>query len=195
MNVFTCNQNQSETSKKQIEIKDRTQRNILIVFLSRTKNTEAVAKIIQKKVGGNLVSLGLVNPYPENYQKIVAQVDRENDEGFLPELKTKINDLDNNDTIFIGFPTWDMQMPPPKKSFLSENDLNGKTIIPFNTNAGYGVGSGFDTVEELCSDSTILEGFSTKGGVERDGILFVMEGEKLIQVKKQVTFWLQKIGF
>lgn len=168
---------------------------ILIVYLSRTKNTETVAKIIQKQVGGKLVELELVNPYPENYNEIVAQVDRENEEGFLPELKTKINDLERYDTIFIGFPTWDMQMPPPMKSFLTNNDLSGKTVIPFNTNAGYGVGSSFQTVEDLCTNSTILEGYSTKGGIERDGILLVMEGEKLIEVKSQVTDWLQKIGF
>lgn len=168
---------------------------ILIVYLSRTKNTETVAKIIQKQVGGELVELELVNPYPENYKEIVAQVDRENEEGFLPELKTKINDLDSYGTIFLGFPTWDMQMPPPMKSFLTNNDLSGKTVIPFNTNAGYGVGSSFQTVEDLCPNSTILEGYSTQGGIERDGILFVMEGEKLIEVKSQVTNWLQKIGF
>ncbi len=168
---------------------------VLIVYLSRTKNTETVAKIIQKQVGGKLVELELVNPYPENYKEIVAQVDRENEEGFLPELKTKINDLDSYGTIFLGFPTWDMQMPPPMKSFLTNNDLSGKKVIPFNTNAGYGVGSSFKTVEKLCTNSTILEGYSTKGGIERDGILFVMEGEKLIEVKSQVTNWLQKIGF
>jgi hypothetical protein len=88
-----------------------------------------------------------------------------------------------------------MQMPPPMKSFLTNNDLSGKKVIPFNTNAGYGVGSSFKTVERLCANSTILEGYSTKGGIERDGILFVMEGEKLIEVKRQVTNWLQKIGF
>ncbi len=167
---------------------------VLIVYLSRTKNTEAVAKIIQQKVGGDLVALELVNPYPENYKEIVAQVDRENEEGFLPELKTKINDLDKYDTIFIGFPTWDMQMPPPMKSFLTKNDLSGKTIIPFNTNAGYGVGSSFETVKKLCSNANILEGYSTKGGIERDGILFVMEGEKEVEVQQEIQKWLRKIG-
>ena len=167
--------------------------NILIVYLSRTKNTKTVAELIQQNVGGTLVDLTLENPYPENYQKIVAQVDRENEEGFLPKLKTKINDLERYDTIFLGFPTWDMQMPPPMKSFLTDNDLSGKTVISFNTNAGYGVGSSFKTVERLCPNSTILEGYSTKGGIERDGILFVMEGEKLIEVRADIKTWLQKI--
>jgi|SRR5690554_2895133 len=167
---------------------------ILIVYLSRTKNTKAVAEMIQDKVGGTLVSLELQTPYPENYKAIVAQVADENETGFLPPLKTKIENLGQYELIFIGFPTWGMQLPPPIKSFLSENDLSGKTVIPFNTNAGYGTGSSFDTVEKLCPESEILEGFSTKGGIERDGVLFVMEGAKEIEVRQEVNSWMEEIN-
>lgn len=80
------------------------------------------------------------------------------------------------------------------KSFLNQYDLKGKTVIPFNTNAGYGVGSSFQTVKQLCPNSKVLEGFSTKGGIERDGILFVMEGEKAREVETDMKEWLQKIG-
>jgi hypothetical protein len=79
------------------------------------------------------------------------------------------------------------------KSFLHQYDLSEKTIIPFNTNAGYGLGSSFATVEELCPDANIPEGFSTKGGIERDGVLFVMEGEKAEEAEKKVAEWLQEI--
>ncbi len=145
-------------------------KNVLIVYLSRTKNTKAIAEIIQKTVGGKLVSLELQKPYPENYQAIVAQVAQENSSGYLPPLKTKIDSIQKYDLIFIGFPTWGMQLPPPMKSFLSSYDLAGKTIIPFNTNAGYGIGSTFQTVKDLAPSSNILEGFSTRGGIERDGV-------------------------
>lgn len=166
---------------------------ILIVYLSRTKNTKAVAEMIQEQVGGTLIEVELVTPYPEDYRAIVAQVARENESGFLPPLKTKISNLDQYEVIYLGFPTWGMQLPPPMKSFLHENDLSGKTVIPFNINAGYGVGSGFETVKKLCPKSRVLEGFSTKGGVERDGILFVMEGEKEIEVREATKKWLEKI--
>src|SRR5678815_4699987 len=143
---------------------------ILIVYLSRTNNTKAIAEIIQRNVGGTLVTLELEKPYPENYQQTVQQVVKENESGYLPPLKTKIDSIQNFDIVFVGFPTWDMQMPPPIKSFFQKYDLSGKTIIPFNTNAGYGVGSGFESVKKLCHDCKILEGFEIKGGVERDGI-------------------------
>ncbi len=169
-------------------------KNILIVYLSRTKNTKAVAELIQKNVGGKLISLELQNPYPENYKAIVDQVAMENETGYLPPLKTKVDSIGKYDVIFIGFPTWGMQLPPPVKSFLKQYDLKGKTIIPFNTNAGYGIGSTFQTVKEMAPASKILEGFSIQGGKERDGIYFVMEGEKEKQAQAAIRIWLQQIG-
>lgn len=180
--VSACSSAQTMASKK-----------ILIVCLSRTNNTKAVAEMIQKSMGGKLVALELQNPYPTNYRQQVDQVVRENGNGFLPPLKTRIDSIETYDVVFIGFPTWDMQMPPPMKSFLHQNNLAGKIVIPFNTNAGYGVGSGFETVKMLCPKSTVLEGFSTKGGIERDDILFVMEGEKEKIVRADVDKWLKAI--
>ncbi|MCM0667045.1 flavodoxin family protein [Flavobacterium tyrosinilyticum] len=186
----SCSKAQESTQNKAELSKDK---NILIVYLSRTKNTKAVAEIIHKNVGGALVELELQKPYPEDYKEIVSQVSKENEIGFLPPLKTKITNVEKFDMVFVGFPTWGMQLPPPMKSFLKEYNLEGKTVIPFNTNAGYGVGSSFQTVKELCAKSSVLEGFSVKGGIERDGILFVMEGEKEKQVQVEIQNWLKKI--
>jgi flavodoxin len=167
---------------------------MLIVYLSRTNNTKAIAEIIQENVGGTLIALELEAPYPENYKQTVDQVAKENETGFLPPLKTKINNIQKYDVVFIGFPTWGMQLPPPMKSFLRQYDLTRKTVIPFNTNGGYGIGSSFDTVKELCPNSKVVEGFSIKGGVERDGILFVMEGKKEKEAQLKVKQWLRSIN-
>ncbi|MCS3869237.1 flavodoxin [Chryseobacterium ginsenosidimutans] len=191
MCFFSCSKAQETVSEKNEVSKGKK---MLIVYLSRTKNTKTVAEIIQKNIGGDLVELILENPYPENYKAIVEQVTNENETGFLPPLKTKIENIEKYDVVFIGFPTWGMKLPPPIKSFLKQYNLKGKTVIPFNTNAGYGIGSSFDTVEELSLESKILEGFTIKGGIERDGILFVMEGKKKIEVEKKVKEWLTKIG-
>lgn len=190
--LSSCSQAQESVPEKGDSLQGKR---ILIVYLSRTQNTKAVAEIIHAKVGGDLVALELATPYPENYQQIVAQVARENETGFLPPLKTTLDSIQKYDLVFLGFPTWGMQLPPPMKSFLNQHDLSGKTVVPFNTNGGYGIGSSFETVKQLCRDSKVLEGFSTKGGVERDGILYVMEGDKEKQVQVEVQNWLKKIGF
>jgi flavodoxin len=187
--TFSASQN---NSNGQANIAHLDSENKLIVYLSRTNNTRAVAEMIQKEVGGDLVGLELVNPYPEDYDAIVKQVAEENANGYLPPLKTKV-EMDRYDTIFFGFPTWGMQLPPPMKSFLHENDMKGKTIIPFNTNAGYGLGNSLKTLRELSPNSNILDEFSVKGGVERDGIYFVMEGKRKDRVREAVHKWLKRI--
>ena len=110
------------------------EKKILIVYLSRTNNTKAVAEMIQQKVGGRIVALELETPYPADYHTTVQQVVRENETGYLPPLKTKFDRIEQYDFVFLGFPTWGMQLPPPVKSFLHQYDLKGKTVIPFNTN-------------------------------------------------------------
>lgn len=170
------------------------ERKVLIVYLSRTNNTKAIAEIIQQKVGGTLVPLEPATPYPADYAAIVQQVARENETGYLPPLKTKIDDVDQYDVVFLGFPTWGMRLPPPIKTFLRQYDLKGKTVIPFNTNAGYGEGSSFQTVRALCRQCTVLEGFVTTGGVERDGQYLVIQGARAEAARRDVENWLRKIN-
>jgi len=184
----------SQIKKNNAKTKPASDSNkVLIVYLSRTNNTKTIAEIIQKHVGGALVALELEKPYPENYQATVQQVVRENETGYLPPLKTKIDSIQNYDMVFVGFPTWGMKLPPPMKSFLKQYDLSGKTIVPFNTNDGYGIGSSFETVKELCPNSKIMEGFTTRGGVDKDGKAFLTKDENRKEAEKKVKQWLEKI--
>jgi len=170
------------------------EKKILIVYLSRTNNTKAVADIIHEKVGGKLVALELQTPYPADYYATVQQVVRENETGYLPPLKTVTDGPDQYDVVFVGFPTWDMKLPPPMKSFLHQYSLRGKTIIPFNSNSGYGPGSTFRTVRELCPQTTVLQGFSTRGGLERDGQLLAIKDARAEEVRTEVENWLRTVG-
>jgi len=170
------------------------EQNTLIVYLSRTNNTRAIAEIIHQEVGGTLVALELETPYPADYRTTVLQVVQENETGYLPPLKTRIGRIEQYDFVFLGFPTWGMQLPPPVKSFLHQYNLKGKTVIPFNTNGGYGVGSSFVTVKELCPQSTILQGFTTRGGSEIDGRNLVIKDGRAEEARKEVDGWLRTIG-
>ncbi len=171
-----------------------TEKNTLIVYLSRTNNTKAIAEIIHQRIGGTLVALELETPYPADYRATVLQVVHENESGYLPPLKTKIDRIEQYDLVFLGFPTWGMQLPPPVKSFLHQYSLKGKIIIPFNTNGGYGVGSSFETVRKLCPQSTILQGFTTRGGSEIDGHNLVIKDGRAEEARKEVEDWLKILG-
>ena len=190
--ISACSSSQLKNMNLKMEATPYTGK-VLIVYLSRTNNTKAVAEMIQKNVGGNLATLELVTPYPEDYKATVQQVVRENESGYLPPLKTKIDNIQQYDIVFVGFPTWGMKLPPPMKSFLHSNDLSGKTVIPFNTNGGYGIGSCFQTVEQMCSKSRVLEGFSIGGGQEINGQYLGIKDEKAKEVEIEAKKWLQKI--
>ncbi len=195
--VSGCSEPQQLRASDPVVASDSAQsdeRRVLIVYLSRTGNTKAVAQFIHERVGGTIVQLELETPYPSNYRATVQQVAGENETGYLPPLRTKIERIDQYEVLFLGFPTWGMQLPPPIKSFLREYDLNGKTVVPFNTNAGYGLGSSFDTVRELCMGCTVVEGFTTRGGVERDGQYLVITGLRAQQAENEVENWLRRIG-
>lgn len=189
-----CSNAQNKTQMKPTESDTITKNNkVLIVYLTRTNNTKAVAEMIHDKVGGDLAAIESATPYSENYQKNVDEVAAQNDKGILPPLKTKI-DISKYDIIFVGFPTWGMQVPPPVKTFLNENNWSGKTIAPFNTNAGYGLGSSKAQLEKYCSEGKLTENFSVKGGYEKEGIMYVIEGKKAIEVNKLLDDWLKEIA-
>lgn len=172
---------------------DEDQSNVLIVYLSRTKNTKVLAEIIHKNVGGTLVALELEKPYPENYQAIVQQVSEEYAKEFLPPLKTKIEDIEQYDTVFIGFPTWAMNLPPPIQSFLNENKFKGKTLVPFNTNAGYGLGNSIDKIREMCPEANLKPAFSMIGGKEKEGIFLTIKDERAKDTEQKVVSWLKSL--
>ena len=90
--ISACSSSQVKDSNTKIE-NTKSRDKILIVYLSRTNNTKAIAEIIHKNMGGTLVALELEKPYPENYQAIVQQVANENETGYLPPLKTKIDSI------------------------------------------------------------------------------------------------------
>jgi flavodoxin len=173
----------------------QAQNGVLIVYLSRTQNTKVLAQIIQQQVGGELIALELETPYPKDYQQTVKQVQQENESGYLPALATQIDNLQQYHTVFIGFPTWGMRLPPPIKTFLSQTDLAGKVVYPFNTHAGYGAGNSFDTLATMCSGCKIKPGLSIKGGIERDGILLAIKGQRVQRAEQQVAHWLADNGY
>jgi flavodoxin len=157
-----------------------TGKKILIAYYSRSGNTQKVAAEISKSTGGNLFKIETATPYPEDFDLMVKKASEEKKSGFKPFLKTKVDDMDSYDIIFIGFPIWDMSLPAPIKSFLSAYDFSGKMIIPFCTHDGYGKGSSFDSVKEYCSKSEVSEGFAIKGSTVDSG-------------KEEIRKWLKKI--
>ncbi|MCM3023643.1 flavodoxin [Heyndrickxia ginsengihumi] len=165
----------------------------LIVYYSRTGNTKAVAELIQEKVGGDLVQIETKEPRPKDYRTEVEQNAQEQESATLPELKTTITNFEDYDRIFIGAPTWNMALPQAVVSFLDSYNFEGKTVIPFNTNGGYGPGSTFRQIKAGAKGAKVLEGYSVKGGEEINGTMLAIKGKNKAEVSKEIDTWLEKI--
>lgn len=165
----------------------------MIVYYSRTGNTKAVAELIKEKVGGDLVQIETKDARPTDYRMEVEQNAQEQEVDTLPGLKTTIPNFENYDRIFIGTPTWNMALPQSVVSFLDSYNFKGKTVIPFNTNGGYGPGSTFRQINAGTQGAKVLDGYTVKGGEETNGIMLAIKGENKAKVSKEIDVWLERI--
>ncbi len=145
--------------------------NVLVIYFSRTGTTKAVAEQIQKEVDGDIFEIEIVNPYPEEYRATTDQAKKELADRYLPPLKSKAENLDEYDTIFLGYPIWWGTMPMPVFTFLNENDLSSKKIIPFATHQGSGLGrSVSDLAEAVPNGDVEREGKAIRGSISQSEI-------------------------
>ena len=120
-------------------------------------NVEYMASIIQSTVGGDLFRIETVEQYPLDHDPLVDQAAQEQDEDARPELSTHIENLEQYDTIFLGYPNWWGDMPQALYTFLEEYDFSGKTIIPFCPHGGSGFSRTESTIAELQPGAIVSE--------------------------------------
>ena len=126
-------------------------------------NTAEIADFIAENVDADIFEIKPVVPYPKEYRPTTEAAQKEFNENALPEFIGEIENIEQYDTIFLGYPIWWGKMPRIMNTFLEKYDLSGKTIITFSTHGGSGWGSSISQLEELCPDSDIIKGFSVAG--------------------------------
>ena len=136
---------------------------ILVAYFSYSGNTREIANQIHKIVGGDIFEIQSVKPYPTDYDAVVKQARQELASGYRPVLKTKVDNIKSYDVIFIGYPNWCSTIPAPVKTFLSEYDFSGKTVVPFCTHGGGGLGRSVIDISNLCQKSTLPDSFAILG--------------------------------
>ena len=120
-------------------------------------NTEYMASIIQDTIGGDLFQIETVQQYPLDHDPLVDQAAEEQDAESRPELSAHLDNLDQYDTIILGYPNWWGDMPMAVYSFLEEYDFSGKTIIPYCPHGGSGFSGTVDTIAELQPNATVSD--------------------------------------
>lgn len=159
---------------------DATTSASIVISNSRFGTTEYVARMIREEAGGDLYLIETAKSYPADFQAVINQNHEETANGVLPELKGSSLEPSGYDTVFLGYPVWATDVPQAIRSFLEQNDLSGKTVIPFFTHDGYGAGRSYSTVREVSGADT-LSGLA-------------IEAKDVPNAKGTVTAWLESIG-
>lgn len=130
---------------------------VLIAYYSYSGNTKDVAETIQKDIGGDLFEIKTEGTYPEEYRPMTEQAKKEIQDGYRPALTTKVADIAQYDTIFIGSPNWWGTITPQVSSFIDSYDLSGKKVIPFITHGGGGVQNTIKDMTAQCKGCNVQQ--------------------------------------
>ena len=121
-------------------------------------NAARLAGWIQEEVGGDLFSIVTTEPYSSNYDECLDRAAQEKADNTRPELVHHVENMEDYDIVFLGFPNWWYTVPMAVHTFLEEYDFSGKTIVPFVTHGTGGLSSTIeDITADLPEDVTILE--------------------------------------
>jgi len=144
-------------------------------------NTEVAAGMIEKLTGGTTFRIDTVKQYPAGYHETTEVSRREQREHARPELASRVPDMGDYDVVILGYPNWWGTMPMAVFSFLEEYDLSGKTILPFCTHEGSGLGHSRRDIEKLCPKATVSKGLAIRGG-------------SVHQAREEILAWLEAAG-
>ena len=155
---------------------------ILIAYFSWSGNTKHIAEEIQNRVGGDMFRIETATPYPNDYNETAYGVaKKQHDENIFPELKSN-GDVSNYDVIFVGTPAWWYTMAPAVKTFLKENNFEGKTIVPFTTHGG---GGGYHIPDDMAK-------LATGADVVKNQLVVYGKGNS--GTSKEIDNWLNSLN-
>lgn len=140
---------------------------MLVAYFTRSGNTRVIAGTVQRALHTHLFEIKPAQPYPDDYEENVQQARQERDRGYEPPLTAIVPAFANYETVYLGFPIWGETAPPVIRSFLSAHDMHGKTLRPFITHGGYGLGNSVAALTQHAAGAKIETPFSIEADQER----------------------------
>lgn len=159
-------QTQIEPEKTEEPVAEETEDEapgVLIAYFSWSGNTEQFAQMIQSETGGDLFEISPATPYTDDYDELLDIARDEQSDNARPELASQVENWDDYDVVFVGYPDWWSDAPMLIYSFLESYDWQGKTLVPFCTSGGSGFGRSLDKLPDSAQGAAILEGLHVSG--------------------------------
>lgn len=177
----TSDQQESENSAEQAQTEtDQTtetqneevsadgENNSIVVYFSWSGNTEAIAEEIQNQTGSDIFELTPVTPYSSDYDTVLDEAQAEQRENARPEIAGTIENFEQYDVVYLGYPNWWGDMPMIVYSLLDDYDFAGKTIVPFVSSGGSGFSDSLTTIAEMESEAVLTDGLSLGSSESED---------------------------
>lgn len=133
---------------------------VLVAYFSHSGNTKGIAEDIQKKTGADIFEITTVNKYSSDYNTVLDEAKAEQNDNARPELSSKVENMEQYQTVITGFPIWWGDMPMALYSFLDEYDLSGKTVLPFCTHGGSGLCATDKNIQQEEKDAKVADGLA-----------------------------------
>ncbi len=183
-----CGCGQSNNNLKTKDTMDSTNKTLVVYFSYTTGNTKGIAEQVAKSLGADIIALEPQTPYSTDYDKVVEQGQDEVNRGFRPKLKPLGINLKDYSRVIVGSPTWWYAPAPVVMSFLEGNDLTGKTVVPFLTNAGWPGHAIKDMTEAAKKSGATVE----KSHAFRFSSS-MSERDKMTTPQKELTDWINSL--
>ena len=172
-------------------------KNILVAYFSRADenynvgtidkgNTQIVAEYIASEVGADSFHIETVTPYPADYDDCCDVAKQELADKARPELNGTVENMEQYDIVFLGYPIWWGDMPMAMYTFLECYDWDGKTVIPFNTHEGSGESGTYSVIGSYLPNAQVLDGMAIQGKTAQ---AFSSD------TQQSVRDWLDGLGF
>jgi flavodoxin len=145
-------------------------------------NTEVIAKKIKGFIGGDLFEINTIKPYPIDYDETTRVAKDELRKNQRPVLTDTVKNMNDYDVIYLGYPNWWGTFPMAVFTFLESYDFSGKTIIPFCTHEGSGIGNSERDIKKLCPNADVFSGNAIRGS-------------SVASADNTVQSWLKKLEF
>lgn len=173
---ITANKSETVTETQKPESTNK----VLVAYFSATNTTKGVAENIADILSADLYEIVPEQPYTEqdlNYSDSSTRATVEmNDEAARPAISGSVENMEQYDIIFVGYPIWWGQAPKIMCTFLENYDFSGKTIIPFCTSGSSGMGSSARNLQSLTNNAEWLSGQRFSGGASKDSISSWIDG-------------------
>lgn len=130
----------------------------LVVYFSWSGNTENVANSIAAQTGADIFKIVPAEPYVDDYDELLDIATKEKQDGARPEIADTIENFEQYDVVYVGYPNWWSDMPMILYTFFDSYDFSGKTIAPFCTSGGSGLSGTINSIKELEPEAEVLDG-------------------------------------